>query len=263
MALHREFVFALLVSVLSSTPALAVDTAQPFTSHEVKSVDNDNWAFAISPYFWGAGLSGNIGQFNLPTVHLESDFSDILKDLDFAFMAMGEARNDRLSIFGDVMYTKISTGSGTPRGIIAGSVRLKSETFSGLIGAGYSVLQSERGNLDLVAGVRVWYAGSKVSYAGGMLDGVSARDSATWVDGMVGLRGKYSLTENVYLSGWGLVGAGQADLDWDVAATIGYQFSDRISAVAGYRALGVNYRKSGFVFDAVQQGPILGMVIRF
>lgn len=60
-----------------------------------------------------------------------------------------------------------------------------------------------------------------------------------------------------------LIGAGQADLDWDVAAAIGYQFSDTISAVVGYRALGVDYSKDGFVFDVVQQGPILGMVIRF
>jgi hypothetical protein len=60
-----------------------------------------------------------------------------------------------------------------------------------------------------------------------------------------------------------LVGAGQADLDWDVAANLGYQFTDRISAVAGYRALGVDYNQDGFVFDVVQQGPILGMVFRF
>ena len=60
-----------------------------------------------------------------------------------------------------------------------------------------------------------------------------------------------------------MVGAGGAKVDWDVAAALGYRFNDRVSAVAGYRALGVNYDKDGFVFDVVQQGPIMGLVMRF
>jgi hypothetical protein len=78
------------------------------------------------------------------------------------------------------------------------------------------------------------------------------------------MRGNYSLTPEIYLTGWGLVGAGGADIDWDVAGAIGYRFNDRISSVIGYRALGVDYSNDdGFVFDVVEQGPILGMVVRF
>jgi hypothetical protein len=263
MNVRKEFALALLLGVLTGVPVHAADIAQPVLIPEAKPVGDGGWTFAASPYFWGAGMSGNVGQFGLPAVHLESDFGDILKDLDFAFMAIGEARNDRFSIFGDVMYTKISTGSGTPRGIVAGSVELTSETLAALVGAGYSVFQDGQSNLDLVVGARVWHASTEISFNGGLLDGVSVSEGETWVDGMAGFRGKYSLTENVYLSGWGLIGAGQADLDWDVAAAIGYQFNDRISAVAGYRALGVDYSKDGFVFDAVQQGPFLGMVMHF
>jgi hypothetical protein len=59
------------------------------------------------------------------------------------------------------------------------------------------------------------------------------------------------------------VGGGGADVDWDVALGLGYKFNDTISAVAGYRALGVNYENDGFVFDVVQQGPIVGVAIHF
>jgi hypothetical protein len=45
----------------------------------------------------------------------------------------------------------------------------------------------------------------------------------------------------IYVSGWGLIGAGGPDIDWDVAALAGYDFNERLSAVAGYRALGVDY----------------------
>jgi hypothetical protein len=79
----------------------------------------------------------------------------------------------------------------------------------------------------------------------------------------VGVRGNYFFTPEIYLTGWGLVGGGGADIDWDVALGVGYKFTDTISAVAGYRALGVNYNNDGFVFDVVQQGPIIGVAIHF
>jgi len=102
-----------------------------------------------------------------------------------------------------------------------------------------------------------------ISFAGGPLNGASFSDGDTWVDGLVGVRGNFNITPQVYLTGWGLIGAGQADLDWDVAASFGYRFNDSISALAGYRAMGVDYSNDGFVFDVIQHGPVLGMVIRF
>ncbi|MCC2609366.1 hypothetical protein ABK249_11375 [Neorhizobium sp. Rsf11] len=263
MKVHRIFTAMVLISASAGSAASAADLQQPFIIPEAKPAVSDGWTFAVSPYFWGAGISGDVGQFGLPAVHLESDFGDILKDLDFGFMAVGEARYDRFSIFGDVIYTKVSSGASTPLGIVAERVDATSETFAGLVGAGYAVFQDGPSNIDVVAGARVWHASTEISFSGGLLGGVSAKDSATWVDAMAGVRGRYFLTDNLYLSAWALVGAGQADLDWDLAAGIGYQFNDRISAVAGYRALGVDYSNDGFVFDVVQQGPILGLVVRF
>ncbi|WP_416797358.1 hypothetical protein [Ciceribacter azotifigens] len=254
---------AVLFSMAVIGPVSAADLQQPFIVPDAKPAEDDGWSLAVSPYFWAAGISGDVAQFGLPEVHLESDFGDILKDLDFGFMAIGEARHGRFSIFGDVIYTKVSSGVSTPLGIVAESVDTTSETFAGFVGAGYAIFQDDRGNLDVVAGARLWHVSTEISFSGGLLDGVSDSDSATWVDAMVGVRGRYFLTDSLYLSAWGLIGAGQADLDWDIAAGLGYEFNDRISAVAGYRALGVDYSNDGFVFDVVQQGPILGLVVRF
>ncbi|WP_439626192.1 hypothetical protein [Shinella sp.] len=255
MAIVASFTFAL--------PAPAADLVTP-TSPDVVEKKAGDWTFAFSPYFWGAGLSGDVAQFGLPTtVHISPDFSDILDNLDFAVMAAGEARYERYSVFADVIYTKLSVGSGTPRGVIAGSVDVTSETFAGLAGAGYSVLQDGPSNLDIVAGVRVWSVNTEISLHGGILDGRSASDGDTWIDAMTGIRGRYFFDDNFYLTGWGLIGTGGANVDWDVAAALGYRFNDTVSAVAGYRALGVDYEKNGFVFDAVQQGPIIGLAVKF
>ncbi|MCY1364269.1 hypothetical protein D9M69_510660 [compost metagenome] len=178
-------------------------------------------------------------------------------------MAVGEARHGRFSVFGDIIYTKVSSEAATPLGIVAGRVDATSETFAGLVGAGYAVFQDGRSTIDVVAGARLWHASTEISFSGGLLDGVSGSDGATWVDAIAGVRGRHFLTDSLYLSAWGLVGAGQADLDWDLAAGVGYEFNHKISAVAGYRALGVDYSNDGFVFDVVQQGPILGLILRF
>ena len=82
-------------------------------------------------------------------------------------------------------------------------------------------------------------------------------------DGLVGVRGNYAFTPQFYAVGWGLVGAGGADVDWDVMAGVGYNINETFSATFGYRALGVDYSDDGFLFDVVQQGPIAGLTIRF
>lgn len=230
---------------------------------ESNSTEPDQWHFSASPYFWAAGIDGKVGQFGLTPTRLKSDFSSILNDLDFSFMGVAEARYDRYSLFSDVMYTKISKGGNSPVGFLSKSVDVTSQTFSGFFGGGYSVFEDDKGRLDLVAGARVWYASTEISISGGLLDGKSKSDNAFWVDAVAGIRGQYFLTDNLYLTGWALVGGGQAKLDWDVTAAFGYRIQQNLSAVAGYRALGVDYSHDGFVYDVVQQGPILGLVYHF
>lgn len=226
-------------------------------------VTPEGWTFTFAPYFWAAGISGDTRQLGLPEVHLDSDFGDILKNLDFAFMATGEARYDRYSLFGDIIYTKLGASARTPNGVLADSVNVETKTFSALVGAGYSIWEDQSSHLDIVGGVKIWSVDTALSFDGGILGGIQRDDSATWVDAMAGFRGNYFFTPEIYLTGWGLVGGGGADIDWDVALGLGYKFNDRISAVAGYRALGVNYDSGGFEFDTVQQGPIIGMAIHF
>lgn len=251
------------VAAMICGSAQAADVSPLLTQEPQAAEPQSGWTFSVAPYFWMAGLSGDTSQFGLPTVHMDANFGDILGNLDFAFMAAGEARNDRFSVIGDIIYTKLSANGETPLGILADDVDVTSESFSGLLGVGYAVLDGPEGHLDVVGGVKVWSVDTTISFNGGILGGVETSDSATWVDGMVGLRGKYSFTPEIYLTGWGLVGGGGADVDWDVALGLGYEFNDRVSAIAGYRALGVDYSDDGFLFDAVQQGPILGVSIKF
>ena len=54
------------------------------------------------------------------------------------------------------------------------------------------------------------------------------------------------------------IGAGAADLDWNVFGGIRYMFNPHFGLTAGYRILGVDYSRDGFVYDMRQSGLLLG-----
>lgn len=223
----------------------------------------DEWKFSVSPYLWAPALSGKITHNRLPPVDIDASFDKILDNLDFAAMLMGDARKGRYSIFGDLLYVKVGAQGDTPRGILADSVDVKNESFTGMIGAGYSVLDRSEHSLDVVGGLRVWSVDTDIRFNGRFSRGRKYSDSATWVDAMVGVRGTYNFHSKAYLTGWGMIGAGGAQADWDLGLGVGYNFNKSVSATVGYRAMGVDYERNGFKYDVVLQGPIAGVTIRF
>ena len=237
--------------------------AEPEAAPGADGPPSDEWKFSVTPYFWAAGLSGKVSQPRLAVIDIDTSFDKLFDNLDFGAMLIGDARKGRYSIFGDLIYTKIGTQGDTPRGILATSADVRASTFAGLLGMGYSVLENSPHQLDVVAGLRVWSVDTDITLKGARLNDRTRSDGATWVDGLVGVRGNYVFNPKFYLTGWGLIGAGGADADWDVGLGLGYNVSKNVSAAIGYRALGVDYNRSGFKFDAVLQGPMAGVTIRF
>jgi hypothetical protein len=82
---------------------------------------------------------------------------------------------------------------------------------------------------------------------------------------MIGVKSRLQGASRWYMAGWALIGGFgvSSDIDWDLFGGIGYEVSDRISLVGGYRGVGVDYSSGGFVFDVIEHGPILGGVFRF
>jgi len=249
-------------SLLAITPSVAADLPAP---SEQVGFSDEEWTFTLVPYFWAAGLHGDVRQFGLPEVDIDASFGDIIKHFDIGAMAVAEARHGRFSLFSDFLYLKLGAEKDTPLGILADDVDVDITSLMVTAAAGYSVLSNDRGNFDLIAGARLWSTETQISLNGGLLGDRSVSDDATWVDPLVGVKGRVNLNEDFYLTGWGMIGGFgvSSDLMWDVMGGIGYSFSDRFSVVAGYRALGVDYKNNGFVYDVVQDGPILGGVFRF
>ncbi len=223
------------------------------------TADAQEWHFSVSPYIWGAGVEGDVGHKRIGKSHVKLDFSDVARNLDVAFMGLMEARKGPYSILADIMYSDSTTKTDLP----SSRLDTKSKTASGFLGAGYTLLQDGKSHLDVIAGGRMWYSKTTLALHDGAIDGTQRSDNATWVDAVAGMRGHYAMTEHMFLTGWGTAGGGQARFDWDVAGLLGYQFGSTVAVLAGYRAMGVNYQHDGFVYDMVQQGPVIGMTVGF
>jgi hypothetical protein len=188
-------------------------------------------------------------------------------------MVVGEATNGTWGIVADIIYVKTEADESVTRTVagipvsLAGSV--ETSILTATVMGEYRAIAQPRGTLDLMAGARIWSVDNDIelglSAGGAPLAAFSGSDGSTWVDPMIGIKGRFNLNPSWYLTGWGMIGGFGAgsEIAWDVLGGAGYQWNERFSIVAGYRALGVDYQKDGFVFDVVQHGPILGAVIRF
>lgn len=244
----------------SNTWRLALLAGALTSAGPILAADSNDWTFNGGPYVWGAGIRGHVGHSGTGTQFIQSGFSDIAKTVDMSVMLMGEARRGPYSILADLMYIDTDTRNRLPAG---GKLEVESKTASGFLGGGYTLWGDDNRRLDVAGGMRVWYSGTTLSLHGGYAGGSSGSDNATWADAMAGLRGHYAVNDRFWLSAWGMAGAGQSREDWDLAALAGWEFLPGFSAVAGYRAMGVNYRHDGFVYDIVQKGPLLGISGRF
>lgn len=243
--------------------AKAADIAPP---PEVES----GWQFEVAPYGWLAGLDGKAAQFGLPEQDVDISIRQVLENLDIALMGLVQVRNERFSAFSDLVYGKLTAEIGTPHGILADKVEITSTTVMWTVGAAYSIYYDpDVANFDLVVGGRLWSLDTDVKIKGlspNIDIPTNFSDGQTWVDPLVGAKGRVSLSPDFFLTGWGLIGGfGITDdkLMWDLFGGVGYEFMPGTSVIAGYRAVSVDYEKGSFLYDTVQQGPLLGVDFRF
>ncbi|WMS43799.1 hypothetical protein RDV64_05220 [Acuticoccus sp. MNP-M23] len=253
--------FALILGMLAGAPADAADVlVEPVPEAKPPAPE---WSFDVTPYFWMASLSGTASAFGAPPVDVDMRFGDILKDLHMSVMLASQARRGRFSLSTDLIYISMSSGASTPFQVLADRADLKVKTLEMTALAGYAVVDDERVQIDLVGGPRLWHVEDTIALKGGLLNGRSFSDQATWVDAMAGVRGRFALTERIHLTGTALAGGGSSAFAWDVLGGLSYDVGDNFSATIGYRGLGVDYDDDGFEFDMKMHGPMIGATLRF
>ena len=152
----KFIVYSLLGTALFAAPSFAQSGA------------GNDWRFRLTPYLFATGLDGKIGFNEFPPAEVEASFSDILDNMDFAFMLYGDAKKGRWGIWGDAMYVKLGL---EPEGNIP-LVRIYSGVDIGIkmttlaAGGSYSLVAGDDSWLDIVVGARYWSLDQEVTFIG-------------------------------------------------------------------------------------------------
>ena len=239
-----------------SSPETGPRSAKP-------AADDDKWHFVFSPYFWMAGLHGTTGGPNR-TIQVDESFGDIFHALKFAFMGVFEAHKGKWAMQTDVEFVSLEDDKATP-GPLFSSANAKIKTFVFTPEVGYKIYNDpDKGSfVQVLGGTRIWHISTDINFNAGILPAVRINQSRSWVDGVVGLRGRAALTEKVFFLGRFDVGGGGSKFTYQLFGGLGYSITEKIALVGGYRALDVNYDKNNFLYDTNQRGPIVGIGFKF
>lgn len=226
------------------------------------------WRFEIAPYVWATSLNGDVGSRGR-SVSVDADFADIVHDSDSLLAAMlhMEVGRGRWSAFTDVTYGKIGVDDVFTAN---GFVDTTSTTLWIEGGGAYRFIDEQPlGASDSKSRVTVdGLLGARVSVIGFDLRlkdvGIDVDQTTAWVDPFIGARARFDFGEHwaVQLRGdVGGFGAG-SQFTWQAVGLIGYRFhigNVPTTFFVGYRALEQDFQSSGFEWDMIVHGPMIGL----
>jgi hypothetical protein len=227
-----------------------------------------NWDFRLTPYAWFAGVEGNASTIpGAPVVPIKVSPSEALSDSQASAMLIFEAKNGKHGALLDLIYTDSESDTTL---IDAINLTLKSISRNKIYSAAYEYELYNQNNsvVDVFAGARYWKVDTIMEFGGGLgqLAGQRIRSAESWVDPLVGIKGRTPLGDSkFYAAGW-LAGGGfgvGSDSFYDISANIGYQWTKSIGTTLGYRLFNVDYVNGAFLYDMQQEGWAIGLTWAF
>ena len=245
--------------MLTAPPSIAAAHQQLAAPAEHKTQD---FALAVMPYLWAAGVSGEASLGNGPSAGTEVDFADLLDNLEGAVMLAAEARIGRdLGLLGDVTWLALEKdGTATALAVpVRGDIEMIHAQLSGV----WRPPGQKDVFFDVLAGVRV--IDLELEFQGGGPFAVRSSASTTLVDPVIGLRAVVPIGDSFQFLAHGDVGGFGAgsDLSYQFLASFGWSISRTVGIGLGWRHLGVDYSDQDLAVNFDFSGPLLGMRIAF
>ena len=260
--LSRLVIFGLAAcAVMRPLPAAAQQSPQD-------ALTPSGWTFSLTPYLWMSGVSGTLDTKRGGNASFDQSFTDILDKLHgMPFMGIAEARYDRFSIVGDIIYLPVGVALHSQDGTFAvGSVNIN--TTIGTTAAYYRILESGANSIDIGGGVRAYGVSNSVwiSDRRGRRDSFSTWDA--WADPLISLRAHADFANSLGVSFYGDVGGfgvgSASQLSWQLIGSLDYQLTPAVVLRAGYRYLAINLDgQHGTTFDMRIGGPFLAATFKF
>ena len=230
--------------------------------------DSNAWHFEVAPYLWAAALEGDLRVRNT-TSHVDSSFSDVFKQLDFAFATTFEASKGRWRFLLDENYINLGTVGSGPLG--RRTVEIEPTLNFLEFGGSYApiVIANKESStskplpptfsLEIVGGARYTHFGLGLEPS----NSAPLEGSRNLVDAFIGNRVKVRPHPAVTISGKYTVGGGGSEFTWTAEGLVDFRFRKNMSAWGGYRVLDMNADQSANTigFNGQLRGLIFGMTI--
>ena len=254
----------------STTPGTG-ETAKTVPANTVpEPAGPEKWTFEAKPYLWAAALEGDVRVRNT-TANVDSSFSDVFKQLDFAFATQFEAIKRRWRIMVDENYVNLGT---TGRGPAGENTKIE-PTLNWLEGAvSYAPLLRANENSTATKPLppvisAEFLAGARYTHFGlGLQRGTNpeVKGSRNRVDLFVGNRIMARPHPAVTFIGKYTVGGGGSHgshFAWTFDGLVDLRFKKTMSAWFGYRMLDMDANKpaNAVGFNGQFKGLILGMTM--
>jgi hypothetical protein len=253
---------------LTTTAALAVLLAAPsvWAQTSAYAADDEQWHFAIAPYFWGSGVEGMVSFLGLPEQPVEASFSDVLDNLDFGLLGHFEARKGRWGFGTDLVYLNLGASILADQPIL-GQLDLEADVRQ-FMGEGFVFYRFARGGdqddnpalADVVLGGRYNSTSSQISGS----ESQGTERTLDWVDGLLGVRFRAPLGSSFAFTGRGDIAGFGSDLTWQVRGELWWSLAERWSLGAGYRYMDVDYDKDEDrerkLYQVQYGGPFMAVV---
>ncbi|MCP4766278.1 MAG: hypothetical protein GY875_08390 [Gammaproteobacteria bacterium] len=226
----------------------------------------EEWEFALSPLFlWGLSIDGD-ATINGNTAPLDLDFQDdILENMEAVFTLHFEARRGDWGFFSEYQYVDLEPEVSAQLGPATADIDIGFESTIWELGAAWAFQNDANTRWELLMGAR--YTDQDISADIDILALSKEKKldgGDDWWHGFGGVRVFQSLSEKWTFIGRADLGYGGSDNSaLNLAAMFDYRFNNWGSVFVGYKYLDYDYESSDYGFDAVEQGPLAGLMIHW
>lgn len=166
----------------------------------------EGFRFAVTPYLWAPGLTGNVDYENVQRVHTHLDSNKVLSNLSVGGMLDGEVHYGNWGLMGNGVFAKLSNnGSKSYLKDHALTVDSSSDAWLGIytVAGTYTAYASKSTYIDALAGVRFLNLNSKISLDASVANtpyqyGKTLYSSVHASDAIAGVKGRFRLGESSF-----------------------------------------------------------------
>lgn len=234
------------------------------------------WGVELVPYLFLSGLNGDL---SMPAISgdfpVDASFGELASNLDAGFAGLLDVRYRRWHLISDNFWVRLSTTQSVditdpspPPPTISAQTDVDLDSAFGTLAVAYELPLNRSFALDLYTGARWWYVKNEIAFepessGPGNPSAFAGEFTDSWWNGIVGLRWRLPITKKWHVAAYGDIGAGAANLDWNVGGNITWYPIHYVGLTAGYRVIGVDYENDGFVYDVRMNGLLLGLNLRY